>query len=110
MIESKYSNDPDLQRALEVWSHACSSAHQSVAEARRLHTEFVRRGSTRAAAWMALTRGRMAARAGDLDAAEECLTEAFGRFHLINDPYGKGLVDSHIAMLLAIRGEFDRAL
>lgn len=100
-----------LDAAKSAWTDACRSTNPSIDEGvQKMHSDFIRRGSLRAASWAALTCGRQALRCADYSLARQYLLEAHGFFHFVDDIYGAGLVDAHLGAVLVNQGEFARAL
>lgn len=110
MSDPRFSDDASVRRALEIWDQSQIGDDAMFNCAIQLHADLEVTGAHRAVGWAALTCGRLAACRGDLNAAESYLSKAMGYLHFANDKYGEALVDAHIAVTLAQRGESARAL
>jgi tetratricopeptide (TPR) repeat protein len=104
------ASEIDLLKARTAWKNSCASTELSSTYCEQLHSDMMRTGSQHSAAWAALTCGRQFLKGGDNERARHYLLEAHGLFHLVGDAEGTGLVDAHIAALLATQGDAKRSI
>jgi tetratricopeptide (TPR) repeat protein len=109
-MNPRCSADPFLQRALEVWDQVSLSRYPCCEATNELLIEFQSAGARQAIGWLSLICGRVAACNGELTVAETYLIDASGRLHFSGDKYGEGLADSHMAIVVANRGESETAV
>jgi len=104
------AKDPFVQCALALWDTANTKRESAYADATKLRDELRLTGNHQAFGWATATCGRIAAYRGEIDAAEALLTEALGRFMLVNDVYGRMIVTSHLAIPQTLRGNLARCI
>src|SRR5207248_1381662 len=82
--DPRSSNDPLLKQVLHVWDHSFDTPNESFDEAMQIR-ELVKNSDIHLPyAWATLTCGFVSARQEKLGQAEGFISEAFGRFFLLD--------------------------